>query len=295
MTGSFIDILPPEAQQVLGGISVLVIASGIVVWAAGVKIARFTVAVMLGLGAAALGAWLMPMVAGVTVVTGGLVGFVIGALAGAIGFRLLQGLILATCLGLAIGGIYYRWHIAPEVSGAGGSGASAGDVHVSDLMIPTDRLGGGAQTRPGHESKAGAKSGTSTESWSDIAAKAGQSLVDHWNAIPQVHQRRMLIVSIGAAAVALLIAFGFPRATTWVITAAIGALMIMSGLHALLHVYGPQYEAYLPTTMRARYLTLGILALVGMGVQYRFHLWKGSQKKRVAPPEPQGEVAAAGA
>src|SRR5271169_1841297 len=90
MPGSFIDILPPEAQQILGGIAVLVIAAGLVVWAAGLKIARFSVAMLLGLAGMALSMWLLPKMVGVTVITGGLVGFVVGALAGAIGFRLLQ-------------------------------------------------------------------------------------------------------------------------------------------------------------------------------------------------------------
>ena len=272
MTGSFIDILPPEAQHVLGGISVLVMSAGFVVWGAGVKIARFSVAILLGLGAAALGAWLLPRFAGVTLATGGIVGFVIGALAGAVGFRLLQGLILAACLGLAVGGVYYRWHIAPEAPAA-----QVGDVHVSDLMIPTDRLGAGAATQQ-HPSN-------------DVAA-FGQSLIDHWNAIPPADQRRLLIVSIGSAAVALLIAFGFARPTTWVISSVLGALMILAGLHALVHVYGPQYETYLPTTTRTRYLTLAIVTLVGMGIQYRFFPRKGA-KKVAAAPEPVAAVPAA--
>ena len=283
MTGSFIDILPPEAQQVLGGISILVIASGIVVWAAGVKIARFSVAILLGVAVAALGAWLLPKFTGMTIVTGGILGFVIGAMAGALAFRLLQGLILAVCLGLAVGGIYYRWHITADLAPAPGTTAQ---VPASELLIPTDRL-----DAPAHASATTAAGKSTEHSFANDAAIFGRSLLEHWNAIPGVHQKRLLIVSIGAAVVALLIAFGFPRPTTWVISALLGALMILSGVHALLHVYAPQYEGYLPLATRARYLTLGIVMLVGMGIQYRFFPRKRTSV-RSAPPADATPVAA---
>jgi hypothetical protein len=286
MTGSFLDILPPEAQQVLGGISVLVIASGVVVWAAGVKIARFSVAMLLGVAIAVLGAWLLPKFMGITIATGGILGFVIGAMAGALGFRVLQGLILAVCLGLAVGGIYYRWHIAPELA-APPTGQAAAEVPASDLLIRTDRLGaGGSTTAP-------TKTGHAVVSVSDgIAAvnngieAVGHSLLDRWSAIPAVHQKRLLIVSISAAGIALLIAFGFPRPTTWVISALLGSLMILSGINALLHVYAPQYEGYLPVSMRSRYLTLAIVMLIGMGIQYRFFPRKKARAKAAPPADP---------
>ncbi len=295
MTGSFIDILPPEAQQVLGGISVLVIASGIVVWAAGVKIARFSVAILLGLAVAALGAWLMPRFVDVTIITGGILGFVIGALTGAMAFRLLQGLILALCLGVAVGGIYYRWHVTTEMVAS----PTTAQVPASDLLIPTDRLAAStppatprtsaAHTTPGAPATAPAKA--ETHSLANDASLFARSVLEHWNAIPPVHQKRLLIGSIGAAAIALLIAFGFPRVTTWVVSALIGALMILAGAHALVHVYAPQYESSLPLTTRMRYLTLAILMLIGMGIQYRF-LRRRKSKAKAAPPANAAPVAA---
>ncbi|MGN6367798.1 MAG: hypothetical protein ACTHN5_06015 [Phycisphaerae bacterium] len=292
MSGSFIDILPPEAQQVLGGVAILVIASGIVVWAAGVKIARFSVAMLLGIGVAALGAWLLPKFTGITIATGGIVGFVIGALAGALAFRLLQGLILALCLGVAVGGMYYRWHIQAVLASPPPSPTAANvQVPASDLLIHTDRLGAGpttAQAKKG-ERVSGLSGGIAAVS-NGMAAIA-RSLSDHWNAIPRVHQQRLLVVSIGTASIALLIAFGFPRATTWVITALLGALMILSGVHALLHVYAPQYEGALPFSARWRYVTLGVVMVIGMGIQYRFFPRK-KMKAKAAPPADAPPVAA---
>ncbi len=291
MTGSFLDILPPEAQQVLGGISVLVIASGIVVWAAGVKIARFSVAMLLGIAIAGLGAWLLPKFMGITIATGGILGFVIGAMTGAMAFRLLQGLILATCLGLAVGGIYYRWHIAPELA-VPPSAQVAAEVPASDLLIRTDRLGAAASTAaPAKTGHAVGSVSDGIDAVSNGAAAVGQSVMDRWNAIPAVHQKRLLLVSGGAAGMALLIAFGFPRPTTWVISAFLGSLMILSGVNALLHVYAPQYEGYLPVSMRSRYLTLAIVMLVGMGIQYRFFPRKKARAK-AAPPADAAPIAA---
>ncbi len=96
-------MLPPEAQSLLGGIAFLVAIVGLIVWAAGVKIARFSVAILLGAAGGTACAWLLPLVFGIAAVTGGLVGFVAGALAGAVGFRILQGVTLAVCLGIAAG------------------------------------------------------------------------------------------------------------------------------------------------------------------------------------------------
>ena len=283
------------------GFAVLVIASGIVVWAAGVKIARFSVAILLGLAVAALGAWLLPRFVDITMVTGGILGFVIGALTGAMAFRLLQGLILALCLGLAVGGIYYRWHITTELAAS----PTTAQVPASDLLIPTDRLA--ASTPPttpttphssaahatpsAHAAPATAPAKAASHSFANDASLFSRSLLDHWNAIPPGHQKRLLFGSIGAAAIALLIAFGFPRITTWVISALIGALMILAGAHALLHVYAPQYESFLPLTTRMRYLTLGVLVLIGMGIQHRFFPRRKS-KARAAPPADAAPVAA---
>jgi hypothetical protein len=259
MPGSFIDMLPPEAQSLLGGIALLVALVGLIVWAAGVKIARFSVAILLGVAVGAVGSWLLPKFIGVAPITGALVGFALGAVSGAVGFRLLQGLTLALCLGLAVGGMYYRWHILPALA----TPTITTTAPIGDELIRLDAL---PPVLPGTAS-APATRGTAHRS--PLIALV-QNIADRWATIPAVHQKRLLIVSIGAASIALLIAFGFARRTTWFTTALLGALLLMAGVNALLHVYGPQYEGQLPTQARYSYLTLGILTLVGMGIQRRF-------------------------
>jgi hypothetical protein len=283
MPGSFIDILPPEAQSLLGGIALIVALVGLIVWAAGVKIARFSVAVLLGAAAAAIGTWLLPKFLGVAPITGALVGFAGGAITGAIGFRLLQGLTLALCLGLAVGGMYYRWHILPTLAITPPTALTTATAPIGDDLIHLDALPAvlpGTSTLPA----------TRSAHLSPLVSLV-QSAIDRWSAIPPLHQKRLLIVSIGSAAIALLIAFGFARRTTWFTSALLGALLLMAGINALVYVYAPQYETQLPAQAKYRYLVLTILTLLGMGVQRRF-FWPGKLPGRSKPAKPIAKPAA---
>src|ERR1051325_10556819 len=108
---SLLDILPAEAQHFLGLFGMCAIAAGLVMWAAGLKTARFSVAVFLGIVGAFLGAWQLARDIHVTPITGALLGFVIGSLVGAIAFRLLQSIVLACCITLATAGLFYHYQI----------------------------------------------------------------------------------------------------------------------------------------------------------------------------------------
>ena len=169
MPGSFIDMLPPEAQSLLGGIALLVTLIGLIVWATGVKIARFSVAILLGAAVAAIGSWLLPRFIGVAPITGALVGFAVGALSGAVGFRLLQGLTLALCLGVAVGGTYYRWHIVPALAAP----ETTATAPIGDDLIHLDSL---PAMLPGTSSAPATRGGTTHAS--PLVAIV-QSAIDH--------------------------------------------------------------------------------------------------------------------
>jgi hypothetical protein len=276
MTGSLLDILPPEAQAILGLAALVLTALGLLVWAAGIKVARGLVAALVGLAVAGLAAWSLPHLFDIAAASAALVGFAIGALAGAVGFRLLQGLTLAVCLGLAVGFAYYHLHVehhnpAPAAAHA----APAEPVKASDLLIHGPLAGRTEKT-----------SASTTRMTADAQADARQfasRLLDRWNAISATDQRRLLAAAIGSAAIALLLAFGFPRHTTWVISALLGTLMLLAGLEAVFHLYLPKLEFFLPRAAAPRYGLFAILTGIGLLLQYHF-FWP--RKKPRQPAEP---------
>jgi hypothetical protein len=269
MTASLLDILPPEAQAILGLAAIVLTALGLLVWAAGIKVARGLVAALLGLAVAALAAWTLPSLLGLAVTSAALVGFVIGALAGALCFRLLQGLTLALCLGLAVGFAYYHLHIEHQpLTSPPTHVAQADPIKASDLLMKTPTA-----------SHAPTTTAARTADLQLFAAK----LLDRWNAISSTDQRRLLAAAIGSAAIALLLAFGFPRHTTLLISALLGTLMILTGLETAFHLYLPKLQPFLPQSPATRYLLIAFLTAIGLLIQYHF-LWP---RKKTAKPANQ--------
>ena len=72
---------------------------------------------------------------------------------------------------------------------------------------------------------------------------------------------------------AILFAIGFPRATTTLITAILGALGLMAGVYCLVHIYKPQLSDYLPSGTFQSYAIMVVLIAVGLAIQYRF-FWR---------------------
>src|SRR5690242_14691565 len=98
---SLLDMFSPEAQQTMAILAVIASVAGLLLWSLGLKIARFSVAIFLGLLIAFLGATQLPRDVSISPITASLIGFAAGALLGAIAFKLLQGVVLAACVGLA--------------------------------------------------------------------------------------------------------------------------------------------------------------------------------------------------
>ena len=265
MTGSFLDILPPEAHDLLGVFGLISLLAGLLIWATGVKIARFTVTMLLGASLSALGTTFLPRLINVSPLTGAILGFVAGALLGALAFRILQGLVLALCLGLLVAGIYYRWHTPHQPTTAPTT------LTAPDLLIPTSIF---PATRA-----ASAKFHFEPDV---LLRKIGDKI----NAIPRADQKRMLIAALGSAAIALLVAFGFPRLTTWTITSLLGSLMILSGSYAHTQLYAPQDLSDFPATPISSYLLLAFLFFLGLLIQHHLFPPKHPHDRPDEPPRP---------
>jgi hypothetical protein len=263
---SLLDIFSPEDQRLLAILAILSTLSGFALWLAGIKIARFTVAIFLGLLLAAIASYQLPRDLGLSAVTSAILGFVIGSLIGAISFRILQGLVLALCLGLATGSVFYSWHAASPLAPAQVSvAAEKPEVRAQDLLIPTNHF---SRQTP-------AASAALSSNLTDFVHK----LSLRWNALSTGDQRRILVASIGVALCALLLAFTFQRPTTWITTAILGTLLLLAGLHTLAHLYAPRYEPLFPPSPLARYIALILFTSLGLLLQHKF-FWPASDRPK---------------
>ena len=282
MSGSIVDLFPPEMQNVYAAAAGAILVMGLFFWGAGIRIARSSLATLTGLGVAAAAAWGLPGPTGVSVLTAAIIGFVVGLLAGAVAFRMLQACVLAICLALAVSGGYYRWQVAGPAARAGRGGGPAATLSAKEMLIPPERLAAGpevATTVPARVDVATVQAAVQR-----VATGVKDSAVRLWSGIPAVHRRRMIGFSILAAVAGLILALFFPRYTTWIMTAALGTAWLVLPGYALMQVYAPQYEISVPAAAKWRWGGVAIVMLVGMLLQ-RGLFWP-SKKKEKSKPEP---------
>ena len=218
---------------------------GLVFWTAGIRIARFGVAVCLGLLGAAVVALVGPRWVDVVPMTAGLVGFAGGVIVGILAFRWLQGGVLAVCVGVAVAGIAWHHPVTPPTASMPGSLSLA----IKGFEIPVDLF-----------------------SFLDLhvpevvpvvepIVKEGEKWIGRWSELGTKTQWTIVGGAIVAAFVTFLISLLFPRHATWVATAVIGTVLIGAGVY----VYEP---GWVPVGMRERYLAFAGMVVVGMLVQY---------------------------
>ncbi len=277
MTGSIVDLFPPELQTVYGAAAGALLVTGLFFWGAGIRIARSSLAIWTGLAVAGAAAWGLPGLTGVSVLTAAIIGFVVGLLSGAVAFRVVQGAVVAICLALAVSGGYYRWQVTGGGPGPTAGTAPAATLSAKEMLIPPERLAVGpaaATTMPARADVA-----TIEAAVQRTAIGVKDSAMRVWSGIPAVHQRRMIGFSIFAAIVGLILALIFPRYTTWIMTAALGtALLVLPG-YALIQVYAPQYEIYVPAAAKGRWPAVAVVMLLGMLLQ-RGLFWPGKKKQK---------------
>jgi hypothetical protein len=284
MTGSMTDLFPPEMQTVFAAAAALSAVTGLFYWAAGIKIARISAALLMGVTGAGVAAWGLPGPTGISAITAAIVGFVAGVLAGAVTFRLLQGVVLAMCVAVAAMGVYWRIQesrgerlttnaaVLPE----GARGGTPATLKAQEMLIPADRLGG-AEGTWGKQGGA-IDAGRVLASARQVGSEVGGELSARWLEIPALHRQRMTVLAILAAGVGLLLGLLFPRPTTWIITAASGTVMLISAGYGLLTVFGPQYLPMIPGDVKVRWGIAAAIMLIGMLLQ-RMLFWPAGKKK----------------
>ncbi|MCL2647997.1 MAG: hypothetical protein FWD61_13465, partial [Phycisphaerales bacterium] len=189
---SLLDILPPEAQHLLGAISLATSLVGLILWTSGIKIARFSVALLLGLLGAAVGFSLIPQYLSLTPISVALIGFAAGVFGGVLAFKMLQGFVLALCIGVAAAGIFYHWHTTvsqPTVQAV--PPATTLPLTIKGFEIPTDLLS--------HSFPA-----TAPAALAPLVTAHDKFLV-HWHALPPNEQWSLLIISLSAAIATFLL------------------------------------------------------------------------------------------
>jgi hypothetical protein len=240
--------LPPELRALPVLLAGFLALLGLVLWSAGVKAARPLAAGTLGAALAALAAWLLPTFTGLGQLPSSLIGLAVGLIIGATAFRALQGILLASCLGLAAAGAFYHWQIAHQPP-------QKNQLHAIALpALPP--LPQAPSALP------------------EFARQTLQTGTDQWQTIPSSLRQCMIVIAAAVAILALAITWILPRYTTWLTTAAGGAALVLLGGLALLRLYGPQYEQLIPGAPQTRMVALALFVLAGMLVQ-RLLFWPG--------------------
>lgn len=245
MVETIFKFLTPEQLQVIGVAAGLLLVIGVVLWLTGIRTARPMAAIAMT-GAGFTGAYFVaPALVNLAPLTCGLIGAAAGLLAGVLLFRILQAAVLAAFVAVAAGGLYYIYcpKVMPE------------DNLLNVAVFPADQQATRMSQFQGF-------------------------LLAQYQKIPPAEQRNLLLVAGGAAFVALAIGLGLPRATTLLGTALVGAFAVLVALHVLAHQYLGGLGQIFPENRSAKLLAVGVLALIGVAVQYRFFARKADKSSQ---------------
>ena len=260
---AFLSHLPAGIQSlaaVIAGLSALV---GLLLWGAGIKVARPLMSLFIGIACAGIASGLLPAVMGLEPISSGLIGLAVGVLVGAVAFRLIQGLALAACLGIAACGIFYQFHhprnAAPQTAQV--------DWNATLAKLPASQA----------DLQKSIAKGDTARLVNDSAITASKQ----WQLIPPTMRREMLLIGAIVAALTLIVAWLVPRYITWISTSALGAALVLAAALLLLWSFVPGYQQWIPAAPRVQVAMVVILILAGMLVQHRF-FWPG-QKSNATP------------
>jgi hypothetical protein len=263
---SFLQMLPPELQSTPGLMAGFLALLGLMLCTAGIKVARPLAAAVVGAAMATLAATVLPALMTADPWMSAIFGLALGLLIGAMAFRMMQGVMLALCFSVLSAGAFYQWQMAhsPPVA------AKAVVLH----WAPDSAAGKVYAALPEHM----------------------QTLVQiefaRWEAIPLTLRESMIVIGLGVAILAAFIAWIVPRQTTWLMSAAVGAGMLIYGVFTLLSAYLPDYAGRIPAEPQVRLVILGVVVAAGMLVQ-RLYFWPGKREKRERAKDRPGELAPA--
>jgi hypothetical protein len=263
---SFLQMLPPELQSAPALLSGFLTLLGLILCTAGIKVARPMAAGLVGAATATLAACVLPPISGMSPWLAAIIGLAAGLLIGATGFRLVQGLLLALCLSVLACNAFFQWqtknHPLPP------------SKPVALQFVPDS---------------AGAK----------VFAKLPETFQTQirtaymqWEAIPLTLRQSVVVVGLGVAVFAAVVAWMAPRQTTWMMSATVGALMMLYGVFTLLHAYVPQYARRIPAEPLPRLVILVGVVAAGMLVQ-RLYFWPGKRQQGERAKDRPAELAPA--
>jgi hypothetical protein len=263
---SFWQILPPELQSTPGLVAGFLTLLGLFLCTAGIKVARALAAALVGGALATLAAGMLPALMAVDPWTSAVIGLALGLLIGAMAFRLVQGVILALCLSVLAAGAFYQWQITHNPQPV----TKAVVLHLAP------------------ESAAG-KVYAALPVRMQTTVQMGFA---RWEAIPLTLRQSMIVMGLGVAILAAFVAWIVPRPTTWLMSAAVGALMLLYGVFTLISAYLPDYARRIPAEPQTRLAILGAVVAGGMLIQW-LYFWPGKREKRERAKDRPGELAPA--
>ena len=263
---SFLQILPPELQGTPGLIAGFLALLGLILCTAGIKVARSMAAALVGAALATLAASALPALMAIDPWTSAVIGLALGLLIGALAFRMVQGAILALCLSVLASGAFFQWQVAHNPLPA----SRAAILHLA----PDTPAGRVYATLPMHVQS---------------SLQIGYA---HWQAIPLTLRESMIVIGVGVAILAAFIAWIMPRPTTWLMSAAVGAVLLLYGGLTLITAYLPDYAGRIPSEPQTRLVILGVVVAGGMLVQ-RLYFWPGKREKQERAKDRPGELAPA--
>jgi hypothetical protein len=263
---SFLQILPPELQSTPGLICGFLTLLGLILCTAGIKVARPMAAALVGSAAATFGACILPPTFGLDPWIAAIIGLAAGLLIGATAFRLVQCVLLALCLSLLASNAFYQ----SQISARPLPPAKAITLHLASNSAAAKifaKLPATVQTKV-------------------------QTAYTQWHAIPMTLRQSMVVIGVGVAILAVVIAWMAPRQTTWMMSATVGAILMLFGVFTLLHAYLPQYAERIPAAPLPRLVILAGVIAAGMLVQ-RLYFWPGKRQGEERAKDRPGELAPA--
>jgi hypothetical protein len=262
---SFLQILPPELQTAPGLICGFLTLLGLILCTAGIKVARPMAAALVGSAMATFAACVLPPISGLDPWLAAIIGLATGLLLGAAAFRIIQGILLALCLAVLASNAFYQWQVTVHPLPP----ARAVTLHLapgSPAAKIFDKLPAMFQT-------------------------SLQTAYTHWEAIPQTLRQSMFVIGVGVAIFAAVVAWMAPRQTTWMMSATVGALMMLFGIFTLLQAYLPRLAIRIPAAPMPRLVIVAGVIAAGMLVQ-RLYFWPGRRERERAKDRPDGLAAA---
>jgi hypothetical protein len=250
--------IPAQFQNAAALLSGLLALSGLILWSAGIKVARALSATFAGIFLAVIFGTFLPGPLGLAPIICVIIGLAAGITVGILAFRTLQGVVLAASCAVILSGIFYQSQ-QPQ------------PMHIS---IPATAA---AQV----ESAAASGNLVSMR----IAESAVRAAAAWWQGVPAAIRQQMLVIGVGIAIAAFAVALAFSKATTWVFTAAMGAAMFLTGALLLVQRYLPALFHQIPASLSTRLAIVGALILIGMILQHTL-FWprKGKQSEGSAAP-----------